>query len=155
MTLTLKEKELVAIGASVAAGCKPCTNYHFRKVREVSASDEEIEQAISDAIRVRDCAKEVMETHALRLLGRSREDVYCGGHEDATRITQLICVAAAFAVNCTSSLQEHIDAARRVGVSDEELNSALDLASFIRAKAASHVDRMASEIESVVATAKG
>lgn len=155
MALTSKEKELVAIGASVAAGCQPCADYHFRKLREARASDQEIQQAISDAICVRDCAKEVMETHALRLLGRPREDVYCGGHEDATRMTQMVDVAAAFAVNCTSSLQEHIAAARRVGVSDEELNSVLDLASFIRAKAASHVDRMASEIESVVASAKG
>ena len=63
MSLTFKEKELVNIGASVATGCKPCTDYHFRKVREAGASDEEIKQAISDAMVVRDSAKEIMESH--------------------------------------------------------------------------------------------
>lgn len=52
MNLNLKEKELVAVGVSVATGCKPCLNYHFRKVQEAGASDEEIKQAISDAICV-------------------------------------------------------------------------------------------------------
>jgi AhpD family alkylhydroperoxidase len=28
--LTEKEQELVAVGASIAAGCRPCTAYHVR-----------------------------------------------------------------------------------------------------------------------------
>ena len=34
MSLTFKERELANIGASVATGCKPCTDYHFEKVRK-------------------------------------------------------------------------------------------------------------------------
>ena len=64
MSLTVKEKELVNIGASVATGCKPCTDYHFRKLREVGALDAEIRQAISDAMIVRDSAREIMEATA-------------------------------------------------------------------------------------------
>jgi AhpD family alkylhydroperoxidase len=50
MALTVKEKELVNIGASVATGCKPCTDYHFKKVRKAGAQDDEIKQAISFAV---------------------------------------------------------------------------------------------------------
>ena len=39
MGLTFKEQELVNIGASVATGCRPCTDFHFMKVREAGASD--------------------------------------------------------------------------------------------------------------------
>ena len=68
MPLTYKERELANIGASVATGCKPCTDYHFSKVREAGASDDEIKEAISIAIEVRDKAKEIMEIHGLKHL---------------------------------------------------------------------------------------
>lgn len=68
MPLSVKERELVAVGVSLAAGCKTCTNFHFKKVRGASASDEEIEQAMTDAITVRDKAKRIMEWHGLRTL---------------------------------------------------------------------------------------
>ena len=47
MSLTIKEKELVYIGASVASGCKPCTSFHYKKALQKGASDEEIKTAIS------------------------------------------------------------------------------------------------------------
>ena len=37
MTMTSKEKELVAIGISVAAGCKPCTDHHVAVARKARA----------------------------------------------------------------------------------------------------------------------
>jgi len=36
--LSEKEKELVAVGASVAAGCIPCTRYHVKAVQAAGAS---------------------------------------------------------------------------------------------------------------------
>jgi AhpD family alkylhydroperoxidase len=68
MSLTVKEKELVNIGASVANGCKPCTDYHFKKVRQAGATDEEIKDAITYAMLVRDSAKEIMENYGLQQL---------------------------------------------------------------------------------------
>ena len=53
MSLTSIERELAAVGISVASGCKLCTNYHVKAVREAGASEEEIKQAISDALSVR------------------------------------------------------------------------------------------------------
>ena len=65
MALTLKEKELVAVGSSVAAGCKPCTRYHLREARKAEASDAEIHRAVADAASVRSNATEIMEGHGL------------------------------------------------------------------------------------------
>lgn len=152
MSLNLKEKELVAVGASVAAGCKPCTNYHFKKVREAEASDEEIKQAISDAMCVHNSAKEIMEAHGLKHLGIIKDVDDCGCGEKTTRIKELVSVAAAFAVNCTSNLEKHITAAQSVGIIDDEIKSVLDLALFIKNKAASHVDRIAERIENGISS---
>ena len=135
MPLSVKERELVAVGVSLATGCKTCTNFHFKKVRGAGASDEEIEQAMTDAIAVRDKAKRIMEWHGLRLLGlgKARDD------EDASletsRMTELVSVGAAFAVNCTSSLEKHLAAARDIGVADDEIEAVLDLSRFIKGKA--------------------
>jgi len=144
MPLNTKEKELVAVGASVAAGCKPCTSYHFKKVRDAGmSSDDEIIEAISDAMCVRNSAKEIMEAHGLEQLGIRKSGDDCGCGEKTTRIKELVSMAAAFAVNCTSNLGEHITAARSVGISDDEIGSVLDVTLFVKEKAASHVNRIA------------
>ena len=59
-TLNDKDQELIAIGASIAAGCVPCAKYHFRAARIAGAQDAEIQQAVSDALCVRRSATEGM-----------------------------------------------------------------------------------------------
>ncbi len=51
--LSHKEKELVAVGASVAAGCIPCTRYHIEEVRATGATTDEITHAIEAALCVK------------------------------------------------------------------------------------------------------
>ncbi|MHC4234873.1 MAG: carboxymuconolactone decarboxylase family protein [Planctomycetota bacterium] len=138
MSLSVKEKELVSVGVSLAAGCKPCTDYHLKKVRGAGASDEEIEQAMTDAIAVRDKAKMIMQRHGLKLLGfkktvRTEDDDDELG--EPTRMRELVAVGAAYAVSCTSSLEEHVAAARSVGVEESEIEAVVGLARFIRGKA--------------------
>jgi AhpD family alkylhydroperoxidase len=142
MSLTTKEKELVNIGASVATGCKPCTDYHFKKVREAGASDEEIRQAISDAVSVRDSALAIMESHGLQHLGiiKKAEDSVSDGA--TTRIKELVSLGAAFAVNCTTNLERHMAASRTVGITEEEVASVLDSVDFIKGEAAYYAGQL-------------
>jgi len=51
--MDIKIKELIAIGASVTANCKPCIEYHVAKARENGANDQEIAEAIEVAKMVR------------------------------------------------------------------------------------------------------
>lgn len=143
MALTFKERELANVGASVATGCKPCTDYHFNKVREAGASDEEIRQAISDAMEVRDSAREIMESHGLKHLGIATDVHVRPRDEDTTRIRELVSVASAFAVNCTTGVKRHIAAARAIGITEEEIQSVLDAAQFIKGEAAHYVGQIA------------
>ncbi len=144
MALTFKEKELVNIGASVATGCKPCTDYHFKKVRKAGASDEEVKQAISYAMLVRDSARGIMESHGLQHLGFAKEEKEAELHspEETTRIKELVSIAAAFAVNCTTNLKKHMAAARTVEITEEEIESVLDAALFIKGEATYYVDQI-------------
>ena len=113
MTLTVKERELVNVGASVATGCKPCTDYHFEKVRGAGATDAEIKRAITDAVAVRDSAREIMESHGLQHLGIVRAGEQEPHETSTTRIRELVAVGAAFAVNCTTNLERHDRPSRR------------------------------------------
>jgi AhpD family alkylhydroperoxidase len=146
MALTLTEKELVAVGTSVAAGCKPCTDYHLREVRKTEASDAEIRQAIAQAARVRRDATEIMEGHGLEQPRASGE---AGGSsaEETSRIEQLVSVGAAFAVNCTSGLEKHLKAGQQVGIAEEEIQEVVGLAAFIKRMAASHVEKLVGMTE--------
>ena len=142
MTLTVKERELVNVGASVATGCKPCTDYHFEKVRGAGATDAEIKRAITDALAVRDSAREIMESHGLQHLG-----IVTAGEEDTpetstTRIRELVAVGAAFAVNCTTNLERHIEASRKVGVNEEEIATILNAVDFIKGEAAHYAGQL-------------
>ena len=147
MSLTLKEKELVYLGASVASGCKPCTTFHYEKAQKTGASDDEIKTAISDALSVRDDASRIMENHALKLIGINTNQDDGDSKGDGSRISIFVSIAAAFAVNCTSSLRQNIAAGRASGISDAEIYSVLMRASVrVKSEAGSHVDRIADII---------
>ena len=47
------ERELVAIGASVASNCIPCVTYHMTKARKLGLSEDRIMEAIELADKVR------------------------------------------------------------------------------------------------------
>ena len=142
MAITVKEKELAAVGISVASGCKPCTNYHVKEVRKAGASDEEIKQAVADALSVRKSATDIMKSHALARLGQEGSHSHTDVSGSMNRIKELVSVGAAFGVNCTSNLKEHLSAARIAGISQEEVAEIAKLAVFIKERAASHVERL-------------
>ena len=147
MAITPKEKELAAVGMSVATGCKPCTDFHVKAARKSGASDAEIKQAMSDALAVRRSATEIMEAYGLahfeeRKPGAGPEHV---GTTD--RVKELVCIGAAFGINCVSSLKAHLEAAESVGISHDDITMIVKLSAFIRGKAASHVEHLAESLD--------
>ncbi len=142
MSMTPKEKELVAIGISITAGCKRCTDHHVKVARKARATDEQIRQAIDNALGVRRRAVDIMEAFALTQLGDSQEVISFGSVGQPDRIKGLVAVGAAFAVNCVPSLEHHLAAADHAGVSQDDISEIVNLAVFIKKRAASHVERI-------------
>jgi AhpD family alkylhydroperoxidase len=137
MSLSEREKELAAVGISIAAGCKPCTDYHLQAVRETGATDDEIRHAIQQGAAVRRRAAGVMEDYALR-----RDTKYDAQGVPPTRLDLLISTGAACAVNSTDELERYLAAARRANVTEIDVKSVAKLAQFIRGKAISHVEEI-------------
>jgi AhpD family alkylhydroperoxidase len=141
--LSEKERELVAIGASVAAGCIPCTQYHVKAIRGTPASTEEITRAVDTALCIRAGAKSVMAHVAYEALGlpTQPDSPCCAISTD--RVTQLVSIAAAVAANCPVIFQTQIETGRAAGVSDHDIRFAVSLAQMIRAKATEKMDAAA------------
>jgi len=141
MTLRLKERELVAVGASLAAGCRPCTDYHVKAAREAKLDDVDLRRAMNVALAVRRDALEVMQAYGLQHLGDA-PGASDGVGAQSVRTDALVAVAAAIAVNCTTNLERHLAAARNLGVNDDEIADIAKLATFIRGKATAHVEKL-------------
>jgi 4-carboxymuconolactone decarboxylase len=70
--LTDREKELVAIGASIGCNCVPCIAFHVRKAREAGLTDEQIETAVALSEQIRSIpALLVVNTARAHLKGES------------------------------------------------------------------------------------
>ena len=147
MAITQKEKELAAVGMSVATGCKPCTDFHVKAARKSGASDAEIKQAMSDAVAVRRGATELMEAYGLAHLGEGHPGADPNHIGTTTRVKELVCIGAAFGVNCVSTLKAHLEAAESVGISHDEITTVVKLSAFIKGKAASHVEHLAESLD--------
>jgi 4-carboxymuconolactone decarboxylase len=51
--LSLRDRELVALGAALAANCVPCVQYHILKAREAGPSDAGLAEVLALADKVR------------------------------------------------------------------------------------------------------
>lgn len=61
MRLDIKTKELIALGASVAANCHPCLQTHINKALQAGLTEQEIKEAIEVGIAVRSGAAKSMD----------------------------------------------------------------------------------------------
>lgn len=145
MPITNLEKELAAVGISIAAGCKPCTDFHMKAVRKAGAAEPAVRAAVEQAAAVRAAANGVMHAYGLAHLGDDATAPAAPGAADRQAV--LTGLGAAFAVNCTSTLEQHIAAAGDAGVATEEIVEVARLARFVKGKAASHVDRRIEVLE--------
>ncbi len=59
--MDVRIEELIAIGASITANCKPCLEYHVAKARENGASVQEIGEAVAVGKMVRKGAASKMD----------------------------------------------------------------------------------------------
>ncbi len=143
--LTQKEKELIAVGAAISAGCQKCSDFHFKKVIEEGASSEEVNKAVTDATFVINSSKETMQRKAYSLMNIKREDVAECCSDRSDRMAELVKIGAAVATNCTTNTKKHIELAISLGVSSKEIEIAVGMAKAIRKKAGEFADQAVSE----------
>ena len=125
------EKALVATGASVAAGCQPCTDYHVKAARAAGACDRGLALVVEAALAVRASATRNMDEWAGQCQG-TRPQLDTEFRERYRLATALTGVAAAFAVNSVPDLKVRLQEARQFGATPEQIRVAIAIAGSIK-----------------------
>lgn len=143
--LTQKDKELIAVGVSVSAGCVRCSNYHFKQAFEQGASQDEVHHAVIAATAVIKDSLEKLQHTAFRLMDINRKEATVNDIEISDTLTALIKLAAAVAVNNEVNVGKYIEAANKLGASSSEIHLTIKLARMIQKRARKFVDETIEE----------
>ncbi len=129
--LTAKEHELISLSASVAAGCRPCTEHHTKAVREAGACERSLTLAVETALAVRASATRAMDDWAAACQG-PRQTPDAAFVAEKRLVAELAAVAAAVAVNSVPDLKAHLEGAAQAGATSEQIRATAGIAASIK-----------------------
>ncbi len=135
--LSDKDRELISIGASIATGCQPCTNFHLHAARIAGASEADIRQAVQDALSVCRHATDVMTQVAAQHAVVSVADTH---RPENPLISELVSISAAWAVNSVADLEPHVATAQRLGATEGQILTAIKIAEAVKRTAERKVE---------------
>ncbi len=130
--LSPQEKELVALGASVGAGCHPCVDYHLEAAKNAELADDRVRTAITTAQFVAAQAAQELARHLLRQL--DAEDLTPAA--PAALDTELSALGAAIGANDRTNIERHMTAAAALGASPSQIQQAVEVAHTVQTNAA-------------------
>ena len=133
--LSAREREVVAVGAAIGAGCRPCTNYHVRAGLKAGLTEDEIRLAVDEAEVLRIHAATAIADFARGLLGSSEERAapLCTPTEPLQALAE---VGAATGSNAGHALDRLLPYARGLGLSGGALSEAVEMAGAVKRMAA-------------------
>ena len=134
-----KIKVLIALGASVAAGCQPCTEFHVKAARESGACEEGIQFAVEAALAVRQAATRGIDRWSERCQG-ARPELDAAFRANKQLLAELISVASAICVQSVPDLVLHLAEARRLGAPPETLRATVGIAKSVHNAAMEQIE---------------
>lgn len=130
--LSAEQKELVAVGASVGAGCQPCVSHHLKAGAKAGLDGERLLAAVTSAERVTAEAAVAMSDNVRGKLGPDvRSPALLSRLEQA-----LASLGAALGANDVANIERHLRAAVEVGGSRSQLQQAIETAHNVQENAA-------------------
>ena len=138
--LSAADKELVALGAAIGAGCHPCTQYHTQAALKAGLDAVEVRWAIEMAQVVRAKGGVAVANVGRRILGADQQDLGAQGAPPC-RGSALVWLGAAAGCNSGVLLGEYAAQAAELGVGGAELREAIDVAEMVKSMAGKFLQR--------------
>lgn len=89
-------RELIALGAAIAASCEPCLKYHTNKARAIGLTDEQMREAIAVGRMVKEASAGNMHALAEKLVPEAaKASACCGSSREKTAEPGSCCGGAA------------------------------------------------------------
>ena len=132
-TLTVEQKELVAVGASVGAGCHPCVRHHIKAAVKAGVDQSHVLAALATGDRIAAEAVRRMGPYSREVLGvePTASAAAASSLDDA-----LAALGAAIAANDAAAIDGQLLAARAAGASISQLEAAIETAANVQRNAA-------------------
>lgn len=118
-----QQKELVAVGASIGAGCQPCASHHLQAGTEAGLDNQQLLAALESAERVTAEAAVRMDDHVRGTLGHDVTPALLSRVEET-----LAALGAALGANDKTNIERQLTAAAELGVSREQLHEVIETA---------------------------
>lgn len=157
-SLTDAQREFVALGAAIGAGCQPCTQYHVRAALKAGLSREEILRALDQAQAVRQEGGVAVANVGRTTLGLDEEAP--GGSCLCDASQALVYIGSAVGCNAGGLLARYLEGANGLGFSAEQLSEAVQIAQAVKEKGAQgffarDVERALGKLAPTAAVASG
>ena len=138
--LTSREREIVNLSTSIAAGCQPCTKYHVKKCTDAGISDTLICDVTKKTKQICNQAIEIMTEEVFNTLsiGQNKEILTHIGIDSKTEI--LIGLAASYSMNSTVLFEIFLNHATKQKIGEQQISELIEITRFIHSKAKAHVD---------------
>jgi arsenite methyltransferase len=138
--LSIADKESVALGAAIGAGCHPCTQYHTQAALKAGLDAVEVRWAIEMAQVVRARGGVAVANVGRRILGVDQHELAAQGPPPC-RGSALVWLGAAAGCNSGVLLAEYAAQAAALGVEGAELREAIDIAEMVKTQAGKFLQR--------------
>jgi AhpD family alkylhydroperoxidase len=132
--LSDKEREYVAIGAAISAGCRPCTQYHVNAALKAGLSKDDVRTAAEEAEALRVEAAASVADYARGLLGDGEKRAHDFGDMNE-RSQALVRIGAATGGNAGPFLSDILPRARGLGLADNAVREAVEVAGMVKTMA--------------------
>ena len=144
--LTQKEKELIAVGASISGGCVKCSNYHFKQAFEHGANKDDVHQAVLAATSIIESSVENLQRTAYCLMNIERQAATVRDIDLSDALTAHVMLASAVAANNVANVKKYIGIAGKLGSSPSEIHLTVKLARVIQKRAGEFVDEAIADV---------
>jgi RNA polymerase sigma factor (sigma-70 family) len=124
-TLPTKQKNLIGVGAAIAAGCQPCTSAFVAGARDAGACERGVRFALEIGLRGREAATTAMTSFADATFAHPEIDA--AFRAERAHLEALTALAAAMASNTAALVTTRVQAARAQGATDEQIRLAASI----------------------------
>ncbi len=137
MALEQKDKELVAIGASIGAGCGPCIDHHIPAGRDAGLTEAELTRAVEVAEAPHRAAGQLLSRRSRELLNSAEAPAGRPVQPPpGSRPDELVALGASIGGNCHPLLDQHMAGALSQGLAPSQVRSAIKMAQIVQQHAA-------------------
>ena len=146
-TLSSKDKALVAVGAAIASGCRPCLERTVELARRAGACERSIRLAIESALEARNRQVESLAEWAEKVQG-GKPEVDESFRRERAQLVELITCGSALALRDAKSLPARLAGAMETGSNQRMIASALAIARSVAETATSVAEEAVSSLVS-------